>query len=580
MSGPLLNQYGQPLNTGRYVSGPSRDAGAYRGTIANWHPSRLVNRDAEIRERLTIQRRAADLAANDWAAKSGIRTIADNAVGTGLVPKSSIPHKLLGISREEAAAIGEKMEWAFSSWSRQAHARGLIHFEDLQYLGISSILRLGEMLHLPVMPPPENGRVFRLAIQDMNPARLCTPADKTLDPSIRDGIEFTGCGRPVAYWLACPPPSLIPVEQQRLFSDSFVRRSARIGHRPNVFHLFRYEEEEQVRGVSVLANGMKLFRNLNDALDSELFAQVIAASFPVFIGLENGAAQLPPEVREAYGMEEQEPEERTMEIAPGTVVFGNPNEKPYVLENKRPSANFPPFVEIVLRSLAAMLGIPYESLAKDFSKTNYSSMRAALNEAWKLYLFYRRWFARLYTQPVWEMVLEEAYLRNFLGLADDIDSLRPAPGFYEGREYWCSATWVGPARGSIDPVKEIQATIMALENHLTTYGEAPGPPPFPRLPMGKKTRKTRRRHHERPAMRKDCLRHNPAAVGHYAGRTRSCAGHRAAAHQRSPGRAGKPRGTARRRQDTHARRCCRSLRHGADFSPGGLFHEHFRRDKY
>ena len=50
----LLNQYGQPLNTGRYVSAPSRDAGAYRGTIANWHPSRLVNRDAEIRERLTI----------------------------------------------------------------------------------------------------------------------------------------------------------------------------------------------------------------------------------------------------------------------------------------------------------------------------------------------------------------------------------------------------------------------------------------------------------------------------------------------------------------------------------------------
>lgn len=480
---PLLNQYGQPLDTGRYVSGPSRDAGAYRGTIANWRPSRLVNREAEIRERLTIQRRAADLAANDWAAKSGLRTIADNAVGTGLVPKSTIPHRLLGISREEAAAIGEKMEWAFASWSRQAHARGIAHFEDLQYLGLSSILRLGEMLHLPVMLPPDSvseavsddpddGRAFRLAIQDMHPSRLCTPADKTLDLRIRDGIEFTPCGKPAAYWLACPPPSLIPVDQQQLFSDSFIRRPARLGHRPNVFHLFRYEQEEQTRGVSALTNGMKLFRNLNDALDSELFAQVIAASFPVFIGLENGAAQLPPEVREAYGMEEQEPEERTMEIAPGTVVFGNPNEKPYVLENKRPSANFPPFVEIVLRSLAAMLGIPYESLAKDYSKTNYSSMRAALNESWKLYLFYRRWFARLYTQPVWELVLEEAYLRNFLGLADDIDSLRPAPGFYEGREFWCSATWVGPARGSIDPVKEIQATILALKNHLTTYGEA------------------------------------------------------------------------------------------------------------
>ena len=41
------------------------------------------------------------------------------------------------------------MEWAFSSWSQQAHARGIAHFEDLQYLGITSVLRMGEMLHLP-----------------------------------------------------------------------------------------------------------------------------------------------------------------------------------------------------------------------------------------------------------------------------------------------------------------------------------------------------------------------------------------------------------------------------------------------
>lgn len=173
----LLKQYGAPLDTGRYTTGPSRDAGAFRGTIANWNPSRLVNMDAQIRERLTTQRRAADLAANDWAAKSGIRTIADNAVGTGLVPKSTIPHKLLGISREEAAAVGEKMEWAFASWSRQAHARGIAHFEDLQYLGITSILRLGEMLHLPVMLPPDAGRIS-LTDSDAGGTPQVSPSNK------------------------------------------------------------------------------------------------------------------------------------------------------------------------------------------------------------------------------------------------------------------------------------------------------------------------------------------------------------------------------------------------------------------
>lgn len=471
----ILDQFGKPVDSGRYIPIPSRDAGAYRGSIANWRPLRVPNMEGEVRERVTIQRRAADLAVNDWSAKSGLRTIADNAIGTGLVPKSVIPHDILGISRDEAAQIGEKLEWAFSVWSQISHARGMLHFEDLQYLGISSILRSGEMLHLPVMLPLDGiggHREFSLAIQDMRPARLCTPADKRTDLSIRDGIEFNSYGRPIAYWLACPPPSYVSVEADSLFSDMFVRRPAYIGHRQNVFHLFRHEIEEQTRGVSQLATGMKLFRNLNDALESELFAQVIAASFPIFIGLENGGVELPSEVRESLGIAEQGAYRREMEVEPGTVIFGNPGEKPYILENKRPSSNFPPFVEIVQRSLAAMLGIPYESLTKDFSKTNYSSMRAALNEAWKLYLFYRRWFARLYTQPIWEMVLEEAYLRNFLGIADAIDNSNALYGFYEGRRYWCSASWIGPAKGFIDPVKEIQATILALDNRLTTYAEA------------------------------------------------------------------------------------------------------------
>ena len=469
----LVDQYGAPVQANRYTPSPSRDAGAWRGTMANWHPHRLATIEALVRERVTAQRRAADLTANDWVAKSGIRTIADNAIGTGLTPKSSIPHELLGISREDAAQLGQKMEWAFSIWSQEAHARGLAHFEDLQYLGIHSVLRLGEMLHLPVMLQDDSRgqRAFSLAIQDIHPARLCTPADKTLDLSIKDGIEFAPYGKPIAYWIACPEPSLVPMEQGALFSDSFVRRPAYLGHRCNVFHLFRYEEEEQVRGNSALSTGMGLMRNLKDALDSELFAQVIAASFPVFIGLEN-RNEIPPDVKDQYGYGPDATPERSMEINPGTIVFGQPNEKPYVLENTRPSSNFVPFVSTILRAASAMLGIPYESLTKDYSATNYSSMRAALNEAWKLNLFYRRWFARLYCQPIWDMVVEEAYLRNFLGLADDLDAAGAKMGFYEGRRYWCSAEWIGPAKGFIDPTKEIEATILALQARLMTYADA------------------------------------------------------------------------------------------------------------
>jgi hypothetical protein len=42
-------------------------------------------------------------------------------------------------------------------------------------------------------------------------------------------------------------------------------------------------EQDQVRGVSILAPAMKFFRDLNDYLDYELVGAIVAASFPVFI---------------------------------------------------------------------------------------------------------------------------------------------------------------------------------------------------------------------------------------------------------------------------------------------------------
>ncbi|MFQ9866788.1 MAG: hypothetical protein ACLRWP_07000 [Bilophila wadsworthia] len=53
-----------------------------------------------------------------------------------------------------------------------------------------------------------------------------------------------------------------------------------------------------MRGVSAFSKGIELFRNLSDAISYELFAQVIAASFPVFVALENGGVQLPDYVTE------------------------------------------------------------------------------------------------------------------------------------------------------------------------------------------------------------------------------------------------------------------------------------------
>lgn len=106
-----------------------------------------------------------------------------------------------------------------------------------------------------------------------------------------------------AYWIASPPPSVTMLDDVMYTSGHFRRVPAKVGHRRGVFHVFRPDGEEQYRGVSSLAAALKFFRHLNDSIDYELFAQVLAASFPVFIGLENGTQYLPGYVHEEEGKE-------------------------------------------------------------------------------------------------------------------------------------------------------------------------------------------------------------------------------------------------------------------------------------
>lgn len=442
----------------------SRNAGSHRSSFGGWQPRQVATYEGQEAERALSQNRAADLVANDWAASSGVNAITANAVGVGLKPQSRLNAKRLGISIDEALELQNNIEAIWKEWVTKADVRGLLHFEDLQLLGLRSLLRQGELLHLPVMLK-DPGRNIKLAIQAVQPNRLLTPFDKKYNSSIVDGVELGPYGKPEKYWIATPSKYTSFLSFKTLVSSQFTALPAKIGHRPGVFHLFRHNEEEQVRGESVFQTGMNLFRHLSDSLDNELLAQVVTASMAMFIAQEDSSMPLPQGVRE-FNSENAEEKQYYQEVVGGTVMYGNKNEKPYMLESSRPSPNFASFSEFVIRAMAASIDLSYEVVAKDFSKTNYSSARAALLEAWRVYMIYRDWLVRHYCQPTWSMVIEEAWL------SDQLVFPSSAPDFYDAMNLYTQAMWLGPARGHIDPVKEIKATVTALENHLMTYSEA------------------------------------------------------------------------------------------------------------
>lgn len=461
---------GGPLAPG-VVQPVSRDAGAFRGTLANYRPWRPAPLSS-WKERSTASLRSEDLVANDWAAKSVVETITLNAVGAnGITPQASIPAGMLGIDEETARTIGNDMEAAFRMWSEHAGLGGQ-HFADLQFMGLRSALVHGEMLQVPVMVPEASDSGFmQLRLQPVHPERICTPADKLGVVTMRDGIELDRLGRPFAVWVACPDSaSWAGINSwQALGSGNFRRVPYRVGHRVGIFHCFRATAEEQFRGEPVITPALKLFRHLADSLEYELIGQIVAASFPLFIKVQSGTAGMQEflETMQNPLFDQGQEQERVyhQSYAPGQVLYGNEGDEAKPLTSDRPGANWAGFVNFIVRAMGASAGLPYEALLKDFSQTNYSSARAALLEAWRVYLLWRQWQARAYCQPVYRMVVEEAYLRGIIKLPAG------APGFYNALPLWTAARWVGPGRGYIDPVKEVDANITMIENGLATYGE-------------------------------------------------------------------------------------------------------------
>ena len=428
---------------GGMVQGVRRTAASREGTLANFQPSRLnaytVERDAD-----RIRDRAEALVASDGLAASCMDTLALNVVGSGLRPQSTPNTGVLGLTDKEADDFAESAERAWSLWCRQADAADTDHFDDIQFQTVRSMFTLGEFLHLPVWLT-EPGRHFGLAIQTLHPARLRTPSDLQADPRIRCGIEIGDYGRPEAYWLAAPKDNR-PVAG--LSSGDFLRVPRKVAHRWACFHRRHANGPEQPRGETRLGPGMKLFSDLSAYVDSELVGAVIAASLTVFMEATGGdplnGGSISLDGTKKTGLVNPYPKELT----PGMLVTGRPGDKPHLLANPRPSESFDAFMSRLSSLVTASTGQPFISVFKDYSKTNYSSARAALLEVWKLHTLYQDWFVRGYLQHVYAMVLEEAW---WLG-----DLVMPAgkPDFYAAMDAWCETTWTRPPRGQIDIVKE------------------------------------------------------------------------------------------------------------------------------
>lgn len=462
------------VNYGYREAGASTSKRSLRGFNA-----RSSDTVKDIDENLyTLWNRSRMLYMDEPYATSALKTMRTNVIGTGLKLKPRLNRDVLHLESEEADQLERQIQHEFGMWaSNKNHcdALGVNDFYELQQLAFLSSLMSGDVFALvekDFKKDPNNPYPLRLRLIEAD--RVSTPQDATSfnyiapgvstvvskaknDNIVRNGIELDRKGKIVAYHICNAYPNEVPIDG----SEKTWTRVLAYGQRskmPNVLHVMNAERPEQYRGVPLLAQVIDPLEQLRRYTEAELTAAVIEACYTI-VWKHSDADD---ELNEAYGEGGNVPHnEYEMQFAPGAIVDMDIDDEIEAIDPKRPTSGFAKFDESIATKIGAALEVPKDVLMKSHT-SSYSASRASQLEASRTFKMYRGWFVSDFVQPVYDIWFSEAVAAGRIN----------APGFFADpllRAAYTSAEWVGPTMGQIDPVKEITANVMRINNGLSTH---------------------------------------------------------------------------------------------------------------
>lgn len=437
----------------------------------------MLSADASLLpERETLVARTHDIIRNNGIASGAVQIHLDNVIGAGLRLSAKPDAEALGIDDDAAAELEMQLERGFRQWandpgcycdaSRQARFAGLIAQAYRCYLTSFEILATAEWL-------PSRGSRYATAIQIVDPYRLSTPQGMVDNDRMRGGIELDEMGAAVAFHIASES-YFSPLMSESVTKWKRIPRETSWG-RTQVIHIFDPERPGMHRGkngiVSVLAKLKMLERFEQAALQAAILNAIYAAVIESPLDWQSvGTAIGVPDANQdptlAYMQNVSEWHKHTKLRYNGVQIpHLFPGEKFELKSPQHPTAAFNSFEEAVLRYIAAGLNLTYEQLSRDYSRTNYSSARAAMLESWRFFSGRQSYIAGPFASAIYALWMEEAIDRGEIKLPAG------APDFYDAKTAYTACEWIGPGRGHIDPLKEANAEKVRFSMGSTTLEE-------------------------------------------------------------------------------------------------------------
>lgn len=365
-----------------------------------------------------LRARARYLVQNNTWINHAVANWVGALVGSGIVPTAA----------PDSLAV-------FNTWAATADADGLTDFWGLQATLARAMVTDGEVFAQVIDGP--DGPQYRAIPAELVDESMTRPLDG--GGFIINGIEFDAGGRRAAFYVfpskptdlfqTYAPPIRIPASE--------------------MLHIFRPLAPGQVRGVSWLAPVILGASDFDQLCDALLVGVKTAAMFAGFLTNMNDTGGADP-----FGGDDQPSlEPGTMQKIPGgwDVKFTSPQQAQQVQS----------FIRLNLQSLAAGLGLPEHLLSGDLSNANYSSLRAGLLPfRQRVEAIQYHTLVPQFLGPVWREVITWAAAKSDL------------PGFEDDPRAALAVEWLPPRPLQVDPVKDTEATILEIENGLTSRKKA------------------------------------------------------------------------------------------------------------
>lgn len=377
---------------------------------------------------------------NPWA-RNAADSFTANIVGTGITPLSLHPNRKI-------RALLHR-EWR--RWTDESDADGLTDFYGQQALVSRTAFVAGECLARLRPRRASDGFRVPLQVQVLEPEYLpITKIEPAGNNVIRWGIEYDRLGRRVAYHLYREHPG----EMAMFFSQGeTVAVPAEA-----VCHVYHPRRPGQQRGETHFAAVMLALYELEKYDRAELVRKAVTAMFAFFErDIEGGLDRL-------TGNTETDENGRAVQgVEPGSYVRLPPGKTIEFADPKDVGGMYVEFLRVQLRKIAAGCGLTYEMLTGDLTGVNYSSIRAGLLEfRRRAEAFQHQVLVYRFCRPVWRAWCDAAALA---GVIDPVD-------YATNQANYLDVEWKPPAWAWVDPLKDMQAEVLAIDNLLKARSAA------------------------------------------------------------------------------------------------------------